>query len=180
MKIAINTFLVFLLLFLFNSCGSNINGPRINESLGYFPLKVGNQWEFYHAYNDSITTEHKIVEKISIGGKEYFVRDQGGYPDTLRLEDNIIWRRNEGADQKWIDFNKKDGETYQLGDYNISVKTNVEVTTKAGTFKNCVSFFFDIPNAVDDEISYTFAKGVGIVEINGAWVYYLLKDFDVK
>ena len=29
MKIAINTFLVFLLLFLFNSCGSNINGPGL-------------------------------------------------------------------------------------------------------------------------------------------------------
>ncbi len=180
MKIVINIFLVSLLLLTLNGCDSNINGPNINESLGYFPLKVGNQWEFYHAYNDSITIEHKIVEEISIDGKKYFIRDQQSYRDTLLLDDDIIWRRNGGVDQKWIDFNKKDGETYQLGEYVISVKTNIEVTTKAGTFKNCIRFFFDIPGAVDDEISYTFAKGVGVVEINGAWVYYLLKDFNVK
>jgi len=173
MKNLIKFFSAFLFFILFNSCTSNINGPRINESLGYFPLKVGNQWEFYHSYNDSITINHKIVEVISLEGEKYFIKDEGGYQD-------IIWRRYEGTDHKWIDFNKNNNETYQLGEYIVTVQTNVEVTSKAGTFKNCIGFYFNIPQAVDDEISYTFAKGVGIVKIDGAWVNYLLKDFEVK
>ena len=47
--------------------------------------------------------------------------------------------------------------------------------TPAGIFDNCISLGFDVPQAFDEEIIYTFAPNIGIVKIqyNGWYSSYL-------
>ena len=52
--------------------------------------------------------------------------------------------------------------------------------TPAGEFDNCIEFFFDIPDFIDDEVSYVCAPGVGIVHSYGAWENWVLESYELK
>lgn len=183
MKNTIKTLFIFSLSLLIYKCSSSINTEKNNQSSDYFPLEAGNWWEYYYFNNDTLAHIDRILEEITLDRKKYYIRGQeekSANKDTLGFYDNILWERENGFDQKWFDFNKSNKETYKSGKTKVLVETNVDIITKAGEFKNCMGFHFDNPKIYDDEISYYFAKGVGIVQIRGAWVNMMLKDFSVE
>jgi len=183
LKNKIKTLLILSLFILIYSCSSNVGSEENVESSGYFPLKVGNQWVYYYLNNDTLIHTDKILEEITLDGEKYYIRGQeekSSYKDTLRFYDNILWTSENGFDQKWFDFNKVNNEIYKLGKTEVLVETNLKINTKAGEFKDCVGFHFNNPKIMDDEISYFFVKGVGIVQIKSAWVNMMLKDFEIK
>lgn len=181
-----NIFIIFFLfsnLLLIGGCNSDITSSEINEALGYLPLEEGNQWEFYFQGNDTLSSNWTIITSIIINGKKYFLLSHDEnltVLDTLRIDNDIVFLRLNGIDKKWIDFNTSNNSSYQFGELNVFVSTNLEIQTKAGRFKNCISFLFDNPTWADEEISYVFAKGIGFVKIQTAWVGLLLKSYKVK
>jgi hypothetical protein len=183
LKNIIKTLFIIALFILIYSCSSSVNTEKNNQSSEYFPLEVGNQWEYYYFNNDTLTHRQKILEEISIDGKKYFIRGEGNElssKDTLRFYDDVICIRENGFDRNWFDFSKDNNERYKLGKTEVLVEKNLKITTKAGEFNDCVGFHFNDPKIYDDEISYYFAKGVGIVQIKGAWVNMMLREFKVN
>jgi len=68
------------------------------------------------------------------------------------------------------DFTLDEGDSYtfkqsdaSFDSYVVTIERNVTIDVVAGHFEDCVRLTFDIPEAVDDEKSFTFAPGVGLV-----------------
>ena len=69
-----------------------------------------------------------------------------------------------------FDFTLEDSSTYQFDTsqagsfiYTVMIIKNVSINTYAGRFENCVHLLFDVPEFIDDEISYDFAPNIGLV-----------------
>ena len=117
------------------------------------------------------------------------IENYGTYPfvhsDTIRVEDDIVWMRFGNKEVVRFNFNIRDGAEYEYklsdhSNYDVTVRKDLTVQTHGREFSNCIGFFFDIPGAADDEISYTFAKGVGIIQISGAWINIKLSSFALE
>ena len=86
-----------LLIVFVASCNSNksdITNPyEIDESLGYFPLKVENSW--YYKSEQSYDEKVKITSQYELNNIQYHIMSTLGehsYPDTVRFENNIVWK----------------------------------------------------------------------------------------
>jgi len=97
-----------------------------------------------------------------------------------------VRRFYQGKEIIWLDVIRPNKSTYSL-DYKIGsdtylvyVKRNVEIKTRAGHFKNCMDFYFDIPQGIDDEHGYILAPGVGIVKMYGAWTNIELHSYQIS
>lgn len=150
--------------------------PRMNAQ-DLFPLEVGNSW----TYCGSSDTVHKriylVTDTVNIGNKKYFLYGHISLDkDTIRKDiHGNIWISINGIDHLWFDFTRDSGDVYTFPFNDTSYSFNVEVSkyltvkTHNGTYTNCVRFDFDIPQIIDDEISYTFAPGIGLIKQRGAW-----------
>jgi hypothetical protein len=174
-----------LLIVFVASCNNNksdITNPyEIDESLGYFPLKVENSW--YYKSEQSYEEKVKITSQYELNNNQYHIMSTLGehsYPDTVRFENNIVWKIFGDTEIVWFDFNLVDGEQYQYKTYNVRVETGIIVQTYYGEFTNCIGFYFDVPGIADEEVGYVFAKGVGVVRIPGAWVDLKLHSFVIN
>lgn len=150
----------------------------------YFPLDEGNSWTYFQwleppggpidtLYNGPFT----ISGSVSINDTLYTVAPHlHGFSDTLRADAaGRIWARINDRDSLLFDFTLETGETYMFGDSEATVRKNGEVEIHSGTFVDAVTIQFDIPEAVDDEHSFTFAPGVGIIyATDGMGDYYEL------
>jgi len=178
--------LLVMLVLLGVSCDSNnqnIVSPtyEIDESLGYLPLAIGNNWQ-YKSEQSSFEHDVKVSSRYESNGKEYFILSTLGehsYPDTIRAEGNKIWKLSGTNEVIWFDFDMKDGSEYMYKDYNVRVKTDLTVESYSMKFTDCIGFYFDIPQIADEEIAYIFAKGIGVVRMPGAWVDLQLFSFAV-
>ena len=159
----------------------------------YFPIDIGNRWEFGYVLEppdmppDTVSSgKFEILDTLSIEGREYF-RITGLYAgiDTLRSDiAGRIWRRAAGRDDLFFDFTAPDDSMYlyPFGTganedsvfYEVHVRHFLSIKTLAGDFENAVSFGFDIPEYIDEEIGFTFAPNIGPVQIGGAWNYGVL------
>jgi hypothetical protein len=173
----ISTALFFILITTFISCDSVTDSNKKDEN--YFPVKVTNSWTYY-SLHDSLTSAKIISKKIVINSKDYYIytNTSGDYAgDTIRIENNRVYRWFNNSEILWFDFDSENNHKYNFLDYNVTVTRNLSVKCKAGTFNNCIGFYFDMPYAVDEEHEYFFAKGVGIVRINSAWFDFYLDDY---
>ncbi len=157
-------------------------------SYTYFPLTKGNTWTYHNPLYDSQTITYKIIDKIQLQQKNYFLYGPGNaWVDTLRVDDlGRVHNFYQGKEIIWLDITQPHGSTYILDhkigndSYQVHVKRNVQLKTKAGNFKNCIDFYFDIPRAIDDEVGYVLAPGVGIVKIYGAWTNIELSSYQIS
>ena len=165
---------------------TEINSPKTNVQ-NYFPLEVGNSW----TYCGSNDTTHKRIYTIKditkIDNKNYFIYGLKGYNinDTI-YKDNYerIWKLKNGNPVIWFDFTKDSGNTYSYPAFDtfiyiVTVQKYIVTNTYMNNFTDCVRLFFDIPNSVDDEVSYTFAPNIGIVKKYGAWSDDLLYSVSI-
>jgi hypothetical protein len=138
----------------------------------YFPLEVGNTWT-YCSFHDTLV--YHVTDSVNIGNKKYFLYGAySGRMDTIRKDiQGNIWKMIKGIDYLWFDFTRDSGANYTFPSFDSTQIYNIEVTkyltlqTYLGTYRQCIGLYFDIPQWVDDEIFYTFAPKVGLIEIYG-------------
>jgi hypothetical protein len=142
----------------------------------FFPLQVGNSWTYSGSSDTVYKRVYLVTDTAHIGNRKYFVYGHIQLSkDTVRKDINgNIWKLLQGVDNLWFDFTKDSGDVYTFPDFspylfNVKVSKYLIVKTHNGTYTNCVRFDFDIPQMIDDEISYTFAPGIGIIKKIGAW-----------
>jgi len=176
-------FQFILITLLLIGCNDQITSPDVGAPNSYFPLSKGNVWSFNSVGSDSIYSTARIVDQIIIDNKEYFLLsfiEDLTQADTINIENNIIYRNLNKTRTRWLDFNKKDGQSYNIGEMIVSVETGINVSTNLGEYNNCVCFRFDDPRMIDEEVNYYFSKGVGIVKIESAWVILTLLEYELK
>lgn len=140
------------------------------------PLAPGNHWSLVSAHADSSgpdTTRLRVLSTAEVNGRTYYALRGLTGEEAMLVRDgengHVYWRR-EGTDVLWLDPSVRDDSTYAFGRFEVTVSTVDSVETPAGTFTNCLRFSFDIPEAADDEYSYTLKPGVGFVRRWGAWI----------
>ena len=158
---------------------------------GYLPLEVGNEWTYYtlvdppgEPYDTLDAGTFAVRDSVEIEGRTYLLFDHpNSFADTVRTDGSgRIWARFNSEDHLYFDFTAADSATYSFPDfgpdleYTVTVRRDLTVETRAGTFHDCVRFKFDIPEAVDDARSFYFAPEVGIVYTSDgmgqpAWLY---------
>ncbi len=155
----------------------------------YFPLEVGNTWIYYvNSYFPDTMTYH-VSDSLNIDHVKYFLYgmflpSEYNFKDTIRKDaEGNIWKKVNRVDYLWFDFTKDSGAVYTFPDHNSSYYYNVEVVdknftlqTNRGNYSHCIKFFFDIPQFVDDEVFYSFAPEMGIIEMYGGDGPQLLLD----
>lgn len=154
----------------------------------FLPLEIGNAWTMAYVLDhpfqpwDTLTAAtFEVSDRILLDSTEYTLMSPSKgfmFADTIRtaVDGNIYSMRN-GIEQLLFDFTAVGDSAYTYpfdnagSDYYVRVETNVTIKTFVGTFDNCISFYFDVPEAIDEELSYTFAPGVGLVAFGGAWSF---------
>ncbi len=147
----------------------------------YLPLQIGNSWTYCGKSDTVVKWTYRIKDSLTNGGKTYFLygRDNSAN-DTIRKDAfGNIWKLQGGQDSLWFDFTRDSGEVYSFPAYDtasyvVMVFRQLTKETYLGTFVDCYGLAFVIPRAIDTGILYTFAPGVGLAEISGAWEYDLL------
>lgn len=154
-------------------CGDNPVSPSALAGRGFFPMQVGNEWTYAHEVNQDFVWTTRIVGKTRISLYEYFIyetRRAGGVgTDTMYFRAGTsekIFLNWQGNDVLYIDFNKKEGESWEtFSAYKGSVlRRNLKIDVPAGTFANAIEIFFDIPEYVDDELRNVYARGIGLIQ----------------
>jgi len=155
-------------------------GQETDPLAPWFPLHIGNTWN-YGLHDTTIVRTDRISDTVSIGEQMYFLytRFEGSlYPifDTVRADSmGRIWLYGNGGEQIWFDFTLGEGETYlfrQPGLFDSTIVTLNRGWTYACDFDSCLALSFDVPEVVDEEHTFLFARGIGPVAQFGAWSYY--------
>lgn len=146
----------------------------------HFPLAVGNAWTYFTPL-DSVPPDtvwdhtSGVAAAVSVNDTLYFVVDYPFAPaDTLRADgDGQVFARLGGRDVLLFDFTVAGGETYPFAsprapevNFTVTVDRLDTCEAAAGRFPDCVRLAFDDPERLDEEFSFVFAQGVGIV-----WAY---------
>ena len=164
---------------------------QVANPSSYFPVELDNWWSLA-AIDDSrpdappdtfYLATHRFVEELTIDQVIYY---RLSVPiinsDTLRSDaEGRIWSYAQEQERLLFDFTAPDESSYTYAflpenaadsiHYGVHVRRDLAITTYVGVFDDCIRFPFDIPEMIDDEISYTFAPDVGLVMISGAWAY---------
>ena len=152
----------------------------------YFPLEVGNTWIYHvNSYFPDTMTYH-VSDSLNIDHVKYFLYgiSEYSFKDTIRKDAvGNIWKKVNGVDYLWFDFTKDSGAVYTFPDHNPSYYYNVKIVdknftlqTNSGNYSHCIKLFFDIPQFVDEEVFYSFAPEMGIIEMYGGDGPQLLLD----
>ncbi|MGC9363251.1 MAG: hypothetical protein ACP5FZ_01640 [Fidelibacterota bacterium] len=147
----------------------------------YFPLQEGNTWYYRHSNPE---TENLIIRTISDSfkrdEKHYYCWTHTGNSDLhydIRADKNgNIRLLSDSEEYLWFDFSRDSGSTYLFAPdvlfgetayhYTAHVLSrNRTIEVPAGKFDSCITFLFDIPQIVDEEIYYVFAPNVGAILI---------------
>jgi hypothetical protein len=161
----------------------------------YFPLHVGDYWEFVPVYTQdpSFALRREITGKVMLDNSEYFQaitksNSSAGYSDTVyyRVDNNgfVFSRRNNTAREiNSYRLNASHGESWVVP-YEYSSEPSADGKTQCfvGTFKlkdkefdNCKTFSFDVEQWADEEHYTVLSKEVGPLREGSAWFTYDLK-----
>ena len=173
MKIKESLLSIILLFGLLVSCDTDTKYCLPESGDDYFPLGVGDIWEYENQTREVIGTE-------SINGREYKRVEVKYYrADTVYSTHELYYRKknvykvyqvnNDKSDEfLFADFSRKDGESWtydiQMRDedkWNVTVRTDIDFDFGDLVLNNCKSFYYDVPNWVDEEHAITFAPGIG-------------------
>jgi hypothetical protein len=181
MKIKESLLSIILLFGLIVSCDTDTKYlPELGDD--YFPLGVGDIWEYENQTRKVIGTE-------SINGKEYKRVEVKYYrADTIYSTHEMYYRKKNGikiykvnhektGEFLFADFSREDGESWtypaNIGDddnWNVTVRTDIDFDFGDLVLKNCKSFYYDVPNWADEEHVIIFAPGIGeISNVSLGW-----------
>lgn len=160
------------------SCSHEEYEPSDNA---YFPLDIGNSWEYKNTVatvTDTVVKNDKVYFQLDIVNyhadtvyysyTEYYRINTSG--DVHRFDESSgktflvykltpqkeqSWHYNAGDDYQWKVMTKGAVETIKLGEQNI---------------EKCMLFSYDIEEAVDDEHYVILAPGLGKV-VSGSYAW---------
>lgn len=140
----------------------------------YLPLQIGNTWNFRLALPDTETaTPFKVFDTTRVDSKLYYqFGEHEEYPYLVRADSlGRIWRMTDQGELIWLDTTLEDSAEYEVSfsfeerPFKVLVRRNLTMETFAGEFKNCIEFFFDLPESFDEEHWLAFAPNIGIVRV---------------
>ncbi|MBN1760576.1 MAG: hypothetical protein JW863_19770 [Chitinispirillaceae bacterium] len=143
-----------------------------------FPLEVGNRWDLVAVRDGAFMNEvhYEVTGNRIVDGRHQVILsirygpDDEPYNDTLEMEENGNVRFSDNSfGGRYLDFSLSDGDTYESGEYMVTVKNPFTLETPRGTYENCIDFYFDVEDCKDEETGFTFAPGIGLVRAYGAW-----------
>jgi hypothetical protein len=172
--------LVSLLLIGFLGGGCESEPVSSNPAENYFPLAIGNYWEFERPNSRVPVHRLQIWDSVEIYGKTYFA--YGTSPEQtiwIRGDDEgRIWQFSNNRRIIWFDFSLENGDYYKFNDQPVRVVKHETMMVNDVTYHDCIEFRFDHPEWVDDEVNFVFAAEIGPIKIYGAWVYYELVNYN--
>jgi hypothetical protein len=176
---------LLMTLALFFSCGKKSPTEPAEDFSRYFPLEVNNKWYFYYPPNSAAKVTYRIWETQTVNDHLYYLYGNKSETSDLFRKDELgnVYKNRPAGELLWFNFQTADGGTYQvkLSDlfiYTVTVEKNQTVTYRDPTFEGCVRFTFDAPTIKDEEITYTIAPEIGIVQMMGAWVTMYLDSYE--
>jgi hypothetical protein len=144
------------------SCEKDDN-QRINVDEDYFPLQIGNQWNFEFAGKDS------IVDLTEIDGIEYykFVNDYGTV-SYYRKQDSRIYVKSQSSDSKEemkfdLAANVNETWTYGIG-YATLVSRNATINIGDTQIDSCLQFNFHNKDLIDYGSTIWLAPEIGLIQ----------------
>ncbi len=144
------------------SCQKEDN-QRIELDNDYFPLAVGNQWNFELAGKDL------IVEQTEINGIEYFkfVNDYGT-TSYYRKQNDRIYVKNSSKDSEEemiFDLAANIDKTWEYGSgYVTLVSRNASITIGETQIDSCLQYSFYNKNLIDYGSTMWLAPGIGLIQ----------------
>lgn len=167
-----------LVLVLITFIGCNEDSPTeplyTNFTESYFPLHIGNEWQYESTRDDSTYFYYRISGKETIANKEYFVIIDNFYGlDTnyIRSDNGVqYYIYKENRDMPYRDFRNitliKDTYNNQNIDCKIELNSINVIKTKAGEFKDYAAVE-EGNTSLDGGTMYYYVKGIGL--INSWW-----------
>ena len=161
-----------LILALFTSCDKDDSYQLPETSNTYFPLKIGDRWEYPNQIK-------KVSSEVEINNKKYMLIVNEIYKaDVLHSSSESFYRKENQkvyklyADKSneflFLDFAKREGESWKYKTanddnekWNVEVLSETNFTINKHIIENCKQFFYDVPNYFDEEHSITYAPGIG-------------------
>lgn len=146
----------------------------------YFPLQVGNRWNYTNWKWDSgpDTTyrwSDEIVDTLNLAGRLYyqFGRHINLSPpryDTLRMDSvGRVWEYHSDGEIVRYDFTLPDSGVYSYGsEYTVVVERDSYMANMIGV-DSSIYFFFDRPYATDSYHDHLFVPDLGLIWESGAW-----------
>jgi hypothetical protein len=168
---------------LHQSCDDNHPKVTIKDD-DYFPLQIGNYWEFSTAHpgGDATSFKREIVGKTEIQGMEYYTfvstNLNNQYRDTIYFrkdEQQHVYRRVKLEPEiNVFRLNAAEGEHWKFGNINdaeYDVMVNVlEIQLGSEHLSNAKVFSYDASQLADEEYYVTLSKGIGFsIEGSYAW-----------
>lgn len=162
------------------SCSSSTEPEILKPSSEYFPLSIGNYWEYEESYSsedssNTITFKSTITRTERIGGFNWYkiesVRENETSKRHLMIEKDSVYElqynfQNPIRSLQYI-VPKELTETFPSifgGDVGINKKVeklDTTIQTNIGVFTNCYRFQYSTSSWTEKEI---FVYGIGIVE----------------
>lgn len=160
--------------------------PTSNSDF-FFPLKQDNKWNYYiPGHRDGILS-YRVWKTFTIQDSLFYVYgNKEATSDTLYQNQwGRVYKRRSNKNLMWLDFSLDDGATFQYKlseklNYKVTVKKNLPISYDDMKFENCMQFSFDVPDIDDEEMIYTLAPDIGIIQILGAWTTYYLDSYELK
>jgi len=144
------------------SCEKDDN-QRINLKENYFPLKIGNQWNFEIAGKDS------IIDITKVNGIDYyeFVNDNGT-TSYYRKQDNRIYVKSSSTESKEemkFDLAANIDNTWAFGaGYVTLVSRSATIRIGDTQIDSCLQFNFHNKDLIDYGFSIWLAPGIGFIQ----------------
>lgn len=158
MKIIKLFFAIGCVLLLFASCCKK--EPIVTFTNDYMPLEVGNYWQMNHA------EKQEIVGEIAIFNKNYSILKQGTFSSYWRIENDRVFESDSVGNETVIyNLAASVNSSWKSGDWIITLKSkNDTVTINGKHYPNCFKFYFDIPQAADEEHFVWLAPKIGYIQ----------------
>jgi len=157
-----NLFALGVMILVFLSCEKD-NSTKVELSSDYFPLKVGNYWNFEHV------GKYMVSETQMVNGVEYF-KIATDYSTTMlyRNHDNKIFTKESSLDNSEVmkfDLTAEVNDTWTYGNGNVTlVNRNATVTIGEMQIDSCLKFNFRNENLIDYGYSIWLAPRIGLIQ----------------
>jgi hypothetical protein len=175
------------------SCDNDQQVNIATKDISYFPLQIGNRWEYEPIRTDMKlkTSVFTIVSTEIRDSKEYFAMERLYQYENTSSRDTVFYRidpqgfvfetsRYDTGERNRFRLGAADGDTWNMESSapdNYVVRTSItDVTLSSQLLHDCKSFSYDVPQWADEEHYFILAPGLGIVQHGNAWGFdYKLK-----
>jgi hypothetical protein len=151
--------LLLMIALLMIACDKN-ESEIIILSGDYFPLEIGNYWQFENS------GKKEVIGTDTIDSKAYFILATNNDTSYYRKVNNKIYVTEYGEDEGLkFDLNANINDTWSYGTYTVKLVSKSD-TMKINGHKitGCYQFFFDVPEWIDEEHTIWLAPGIGFIQ----------------